>query len=556
MQWLPHLENAVPTKGYGNRLSMYLISLEAWRRGLKVKYYSIDNPENKMLIRYSLSDGKNTYHFESSRGEKLSKQAFEICENKDETKKTLAEAGIPVPEGKRFKENSSEEEILEYAEQLGFPVVIKPISENAGKGVFSNLSSKQDVKNALKHVRHELNYTDIIVEKHIEGIEHRIFVVDGKVHGVVNRIPANIVGDGKNSIKQLINMKNKSKRKNPNIASKLIKIDKEVIDSITDLGYTLDSIPPKGKRIFLRSKSNVSTGGDPIEVTDELSEELKELAVKATNAVPGLDVCGLDMIVDKENNTGVIIEINTKPMIGLHVFPVEGNPRDVVSPILDYYFPETKNSKKTNLYFDFEAAIAPIRNRLVNEIEILPPPTLEFIKSKNFLVSGTLVNEDFRNAVRLFALKNNLHGFVKEIEEQKVQIVIGGKEKDIQEFKKHFINNDSLNIVEEQWNKPIQIGFHNYSLPSRTKTILKLRDSLEKERSLKEKSKEKYKIVKKQKIQITKKLKKQIKQKDVEIENLKNEKIKLEEKLNNILKSTSWKLTKPLRKANKIFKTF
>src|SRR5690625_1179255 len=111
MKWLPHLVDAVPTRGYGNRLSMYLISLEAWRRGLNVKFYTIKNPDNKMLIRYSLSNGKKEYHFESSRGDKLTDYAYEVCENKDETKKVLTKAGIPVPEGKRFKENRSNEEI-------------------------------------------------------------------------------------------------------------------------------------------------------------------------------------------------------------------------------------------------------------------------------------------------------------------------------------------------------------------------------------------------------------------------------------------------------------
>lgn len=554
MKWLPHLENAVPSKGYGNRLSMYLISLEAWRRGLKVKYYNIENPDNKVLIRYSLSDGKNTYHFESSRGEKLSKKAFEICDNKDETKKVLAKAGIPVPEGKRFKESSTDEDIIEYAEQLGYPIVIKPISENAGKGVFSNLKSKQELREALKYVRNELNYKDIIVEKYIEGIEHRIFIVDGKVHGVVNRIPANIVGDGKSTIKKLINLKNKSKKRNPNIASKTIKIDKEVLDSINHLGYTLESIPPKGERIFLRSKSNVSTGGDPIDVMDELSDELMDLAVKAANSVPGLDICGLDMIVDKENNKGVIIEINTKPMIGLHVYPVEGIPRDVVSPILDYYFPETKNSQKTNLYFDFDAAIAPLRNRLVDEIEILPPPTLEHINSISILVSGPNVNDEFRNSVRLLALKNKINGFVKEIDERKVQIVIGGKDKDFEEIKSYCINNGCQIIEEQSWNKPIKVGFHSYSISKRNKKIIQLKNNLENENHEKFKLKKQLRQVTKEKDKKIKRLKKELKHKNLEIKELKSEKDMIEKNYYSILNSNSWKLTRPLRKVNQFLR--
>src|SRR5690625_951168 len=210
-KWLPHLENAVPSKGYGNRLSMYLIALEAWRRGLNIRFFRLENPENKMLIRYSIGNENEEYRFESSRGEKLTSHAYEICENKDETKKVLAKAGIPVPEGKRFKPNQSVEEIIKYTNALGYPVVIKPISENAGKGVFSNIETENELRNSLDYVRNELNYKDIIVEKHIEGIEHRLFIVKGKLLGAVNRVPANIVGDGKNTIDQLIKQKNRER---------------------------------------------------------------------------------------------------------------------------------------------------------------------------------------------------------------------------------------------------------------------------------------------------------------------------------------------------------
>src|SRR5690625_807837 len=202
---------------------MYLIALEAWRRGLVVKFFLKDNPENKLLIRYSIGDSEQEYAFESSRGGKLSPYAYEVCENKDETKKVLSKAGIPVPEGKRFTENISDEKIIEYSNKLGYPVVLKPVSENAGKSVISNIKSKESFKDGLHYVRNKLNFKDVIVEKHIEGKEHRIFIVNGKVLAVTNRIPANIEGNGKNSIDELIESKNKSKQINQTNASKYIK---------------------------------------------------------------------------------------------------------------------------------------------------------------------------------------------------------------------------------------------------------------------------------------------------------------------------------------------
>lgn len=573
LKWLPHLENAVPTKGYGNRLSMYLIALEAWRRGLKVKFYTIDNPDNKMLIRYSLANEKNVYHFESSRGEKLTRYAYDVCENKDDTKKILAKAGIPVPEGKRFEENATEEEIISYANKLGFPIVIKPISENAGKGVFSNINTESELRASVEYVRNELHYKDIIIEKHIDGVEHRIFIVDGKVLGVVNRIPANIIGDGKNTVEQLMKQKNRSKKFNPNLSSKIIELDKEVIDSIQQSGYRLDSIPEKGRQIFLRSKSNVSMGGDPIDVTDQLTDELKELATKAANSIPGLDICGLDMIIDKEKNTGVIIEINTKPMIGLHVFPVKGRPRDVVSPILDYYFPETINSNKTNLYFDFDAALAPLRAKLVREIEIAPPPTLENIYAKCYTISGPSVDSDYRSWIRLEALKNNLHGYIEELNDQKVQIIVASEnEKKVQGFKtvcmEGLRETENHDVIEKEYTKPVKIGFEVYSIPRLWKTNQKLRKNLDDEKlkgkKLKrnaEKLKRDAEKLKLEKEKQTLRLNRKIKRKEQKIKQLKKEKSniiiekdKIKKEYSEVLSSQSWKLTKPLRKINSLFK--
>src|SRR5690625_3524598 len=116
-------KNAVPDSGYGNRLSMYLIALEAWRRGINVTFYKRDNIDNKMYIRYNLSNNGKTHFFESSRGDLLTEQAFELCDKKDLTKEKLTEAGVPVPKGKKFGKESTIQEIIYYVEnEIGYPV--------------------------------------------------------------------------------------------------------------------------------------------------------------------------------------------------------------------------------------------------------------------------------------------------------------------------------------------------------------------------------------------------------------------------------------------------
>ena len=566
-KYLPHLINAVPNKGYGNRLSMYLIALEAWRRGLVIKFFLKDNPENKLLIRYSISNGENEYEFESSLGEKLTPYAYEVCQNKDETKKVLKAAGISVPEGQRFTSNIQNEEIINYACNLGFPLVIKPISENAGKGVFSNIKSEEEFKESLQYVRNELNYDDIIVEKHVEGIEHRIFLVDGKVIAATNRVPANIIGDGIHSINQLIELKNKSKQLNPTISSKPIEKDKEVTDSIRALGYDYSCIPLEDELIYLRTKSNVSAGGDAIDVTDELGYEWKRMAEDAMNTIEGLNVCGLDMIIDKESNQAAIIEINTKPMLGLHAFPVEGEPRDVISPIIDSYFPETKEKTKSILYFDFDAVLAPLRDRSVTQLELEPPPQYSSLCMNKYILSGTF-QENFQKELRLLALEKQLHGYLNEIDENQYELVLAHEDEQIIVSFLDEIQRENLffdtEIEKQDFFQPIKLGFETYKITGNRKRLQSQREIIRELNKELTTQKRKVKNYKKEIVadrrqnskmgQRIRSLEKETNKKAKRIDKLMQKNVELKEEYQKLLDSNSWKFTKPIRTVERVFK--
>src|SRR5699024_739148 len=131
----------------------------------------------------------------------------------------------------------------------------KPISENAGKGVFANITNEEYLRKVLVHVREELNYKDIIVEEFVHGVEYRVYMVGDKVIAAVNRRPANVVGNGTSTIMELIIEKNKMKRRNPVLSKSPIEVDKEVQESIKNAGYTMDSILPENKLLYLRNKS-------------------------------------------------------------------------------------------------------------------------------------------------------------------------------------------------------------------------------------------------------------------------------------------------------------
>ncbi|WP_096190299.1 ATP-grasp domain-containing protein [Evansella halocellulosilytica] len=539
-QWLPKLEGCVPTRGYGNKLSMYTLALEAWRRGIKIKFYTIDNPENKLLIRYSLSLNGREHHFESSRGDKITDEAYKICDNKQLTKDYLRKAGVPVPDGKRFKSDINDGEIINFAQEINYPVVVKPISENAGKGVFANIESEERLKEVLKHVRGDLQYRDIIVEQFIPGEEFRIYMVGNKVLSAVKRVPANIVGDGIHSIKELIERKNINKKKNPLLYKNLLEIDLEVQNSIEKLGYSLDSVLKNGEQVFLRNKSNVSRGGDPIDVTDQLTEEMKDIAVRASSAIPGLAQCGLDMIVDVNKNKGVIIEANSKPMIGLHLFPLEGEPYDVLKPTIDYYFPETADTQQTNLYFDFDSVLEPLKSYATNEIILTPPPLGELI-TKKYIIKRNAKDQGFKSLVRRQALQRGLHGYIKKIEgsSENLEIVVAAiNEEEIISFT-HAIDQEKekfgISSIEiNDYIKPVRVGF----CIVKEANSVNVKD-LKKEKSEKEKALAKLEKQSKQLELINEKFDATVNKLDEKITELENEKFRVKAKskrINNLKK--------------------
>ena len=273
-RWLPHLEKEVLSSVHGSNICMYSIALEGWRRGLTLEIYR--KKENEVC--YILSSKKRTHHFNRSRGDLVTDEAVTICKNKHLTKEYLSNAGVPIPEGKRFKSDARFEDILNYVRLLGFPVVLKPTSGSMGKGVISNIQEEKSLKEAFLNMYNETNYyNDFIVEKFIPGEDYRIYVIDDKVVGAIKRIPANVTGDGVNTIEDLISMKNKQRKNNPFMAKSLIKMDQEVLQFISRAGYTPTSVLPKGETLYLRAKCNAAAGGDSIDATDILSPEIKKI---------------------------------------------------------------------------------------------------------------------------------------------------------------------------------------------------------------------------------------------------------------------------------------
>ncbi|SES01521.1 ATP-grasp domain-containing protein [Salisediminibacterium halotolerans] len=455
---LDHLNYAVPQNGFGNRLSSYLLALEAWRRGLEVKLY-LDEANDERSLLFQISDGRTKHEFKSSQGTLLSEEAKVICNDKDLTKNYLARNNVRTPSWKLFNKNEYEE-AYKFAELIGFPLVVKPLSENAGKGVTPEITSYDEFNRAIALVTEEIGDDMYIIEDHIPGDEYRIFMIDNKVVAATKRLPANIVGDGVSSVSELIDKKNKSKKHNPNMSTKIITIDDEVNHSLKTSGFTLNSIPLLGEQVFLRKKSNVSQGGDAIDVTNKLTSEMRTIAEKASAAIPGLTYCGLDMISGSENSPA-IIEINTKPMLGLHAFPSEGEAIDVPAMIIDRCFPNYAHSPKSLYYFDFKNIVYLLKRDNASYIPVKPLTELSYSSYHTFLdIVEDSSDETIKN-VHNKAKELQLSGTITRHNNRELEIRIASPDaKIVEKFKSLIFEMRSLKQNNEpDLSVPVNLGY-------------------------------------------------------------------------------------------------
>ncbi|ALC91210.1 UDP-N-acetylmuramyl peptide synthase [Bacillus sp. FJAT-18017] len=271
--------------------------------------------------------------------------AVENSCDKQVTKELLAGAGLPVPKGETA---SSIEDIFETGERVGFPLVIKPLNGRQGRGVFTNIRSREELFSILNCL--ETPESDYIVERYFEGSDFRLLVVDDKLIAASMRIAPFVIGNGKDSISALIEEENKNPLRGDGHEKPMSKIPLNSIVScyLEKSNLTLDSVPEPGKVIQVVGNANLSTGGLAIDVTDEVHPSIRRMAVSAAKAI-GLDVAGIDLICpditnELDRNTTTIVEVNAAPGIRMHHYPSKGTPRNVGKAIVDYLFKTSKEA--------------------------------------------------------------------------------------------------------------------------------------------------------------------------------------------------------------------
>ncbi len=306
---------------------------EARRRGIPVRRLN-----NHSLVQLGL--GKNLRRIQATMTDFTSAIGIEIAQDKDDTKRVLGNIGLPVPKGDVATTN---EGAIEIAAEIGYPVILKPLDASHGRGISGRVGNAAEITKAWPNAR-ELGRR-VVVETFAEGNDHRVLVVNGKVAAAAERVAAHVIGDGTSTVRQLVERANLDPRRGFGHTKILTRLPADRLTEafLAEQGRTLETVPAKDERVFLRATANLSTGGTSIDRTDDMHPDNVTACEMAAGAV-GLDIAGIDVItpdisVPFRENGAVIIEVNAAPGIRMHTHPTEGTPRNVGAPIIDMLYP-------------------------------------------------------------------------------------------------------------------------------------------------------------------------------------------------------------------------
>lgn len=324
--------NRFKLEGYEDlELSTQILMKEAIKRGIKVEV--LDKSENFISLS---KDNKIEYVKQATKTSVDSYSTVLIMENKLVTKKVLRKNNIIVPRGYEF--TSFEDAINNIYLFTNKPIVIKPKSTNFGLGIsiFPKGTNEEDLIKALNIAFK--NDNTVLVEEFVSGKEYRFLVIGDKVAGILHRVPANVIGDGEKTIRELVEEKNRDPLRGYHYRTPLEKINLGENEELflKQQNKNFNYKPKKGEIVYLRENSNISTGGDSIDYTDEMPERYKRIALEGAKSV-GATICGVDMMIEDyrdDNSNYAIIELNFNPAIHIHCFPYKGKERNIAIEIL------------------------------------------------------------------------------------------------------------------------------------------------------------------------------------------------------------------------------
>ncbi|NBP30094.1 MAG: cyanophycin synthetase, partial [Flavobacteriia bacterium] len=293
-----------------------------------------------------LGYGENQKRIRATVTSETSSIGVELAGNKEETKYLLEQSEVPVPKGQIIRNESQLEDVCK---RVGFPLVVKPIDGNHGRGITVNIQSLEEALPAFHAAKKVSN--SVIIERFITGVDYRLLVINHRFVAAALRTPAHVVGDGTSTVQALIDQVNADPRRGYGHEKILtqITINELTLGLIKAKGYSLDSVIPKDEMLVLKDTANLSTGGTAEDVTDFVHPANIAMAERISRII-NLDICGIDIMTSdiskplKETN-GAVLEVNAGPGFRMHLAPAKGLPRNVAAPVIEKLFPKGNNGK-------------------------------------------------------------------------------------------------------------------------------------------------------------------------------------------------------------------
>jgi len=295
-----------------------------------------------------LGQGVHQKRIRATMTSQTSALATDIASDKELTLDLLANAGLPVPRSQAVRDV---DRALSAAKRIGFPVVVKPLDGNHGRGVQLDLRDEDAVRDAFPIAQRESKRGWVLVESYVTGNDYRVLVVGGHMAALAERVAAHVVGDGTHTVAELVEETNADPRRGVGHEKVLtrIKVDDAAVELVRSQGYAMTDVPAKGEVVRLTLTGNMSTGGISIDRTLEAHPDNVEIAENAARVV-GLDVAGIDFIAPDiaepvRESGGAIVEVNAAPGFRMHTHPTIGEPQYVAKPVLDLLFPPNAPSR-------------------------------------------------------------------------------------------------------------------------------------------------------------------------------------------------------------------
>ncbi len=332
------------TQNYRVTNSTKLIIKETEKLGIQWKII----PGTQVVTLTYQGKTKSFYHQVPSNTSALA----HYCSDKTVTRNLLKYAHVHIPNGYSLQRTDKKEYLEQVFKKLKKPLAVKPSNGTHGYSISLNINNYQDYLKAVEQAFNYSNakYTTVVVEEMFKGKEYRILTTRKKVIAILHRIPANVVGDGKHTIKELILEKNKEDirtTKTGNRSHEPIAIDDKLKQYLTEQNLNLDTVLTNNQQVFLRKVSNISQGGEAIDYTDKVHQSVKDIALKTINAIPGLELAGIDFMstdvtAQQTEDNYVVIETNTSPGLGMHTRPYQGEDRLGAREFVYLMFPELR----------------------------------------------------------------------------------------------------------------------------------------------------------------------------------------------------------------------